>query len=91
MHMSETLFKIDFPIGYRNTIINLCTTICHTNNESETNVVRRINACKKEILLAFFLVYFTVVDIIFDTSFTILVMVPVDADFFLGVSYHFAY
>ena len=52
-------------------IINLCTTICNTNNKSETNIVKRINASKK-ILLALVLVHSTVVDIIFDISLTIL-------------------
>ena len=47
MGMSETLFKLDFMLGYRNMIINLYITICSVNNESEINVVRRINACKK--------------------------------------------
>ena len=28
-------------------IINLCTTVCDANNESETNIVIRINASKK--------------------------------------------
>ena len=61
-------------------IINLCTTICNVNSDSETNIVRRKNACKT-ILLALVLVYSTVVDIIFDISSTILVMVPVEAGF----------
>ena len=65
-------------------IINLCTTICDANNESETNIVRRINACKNVFLLA--LVHSTVVNIIFDTSSTILVMVPVDAGFSWGLA-----
>ena len=55
-------------------------TICGANNESETNVVRRMNACKN-FLLALVLVHSTEVDTIFDTSSTILVMVPVDAGF----------
>ena len=59
MHMSETLFKLDFTLGYKNMTIKLCTTICGADNESETNVVRRINACKKN-LLALVLVHSTV-------------------------------
>ena len=47
MHVSEALPNIDFTILHRNTIINLCTTVCDANNESEMNVVIRINACKK--------------------------------------------
>ena len=39
-------------------IINLCTTICDANNESETNNVKRINVCKKNFLLALVLVPF---------------------------------
>ena len=83
--MSETLLKIDFTIWYRNTIINLSTIICDANSESEINIVRRINTCKK-ILLALVFVHSTVVDIIFDTFLTILVMVPVDAGFPLGLT-----
>ena len=78
--MSETLFKLDFTLGYRTMIINLNVTICDANNVSELNIVRRMHACKK-VLLALVLVHSTVVDTIFDTSSTILVMVPVDAGF----------
>ena len=56
----------------------MCTTVCDANNESETNIVIRINACKK-ILLALVLVHSIVVGIIFDISSTILIMVPVEA------------
>ena len=76
--MSETLFKLDFTLAYRNMIINLYVTIC--------DAIRRINACKK-ILLSLALVHSTVVDTIFDTSLTILVMVPVDAGFSWGLDH----
>ena len=62
-------------------IINLYVTICDADNVSETNIVRRINACKKKILLALVLLHSTVVDSIFDTSSTVMVMVMQD---FLG-------
>ena len=58
----------------------MCITVCEVNNESETNIVIRINACKK-ILLALVLVHSIVVGIIFDIFLTILVMVPVEAAF----------
>ena len=77
---SETLFKVDFAFGCRNMIIKLYTAICSANNESEINVVRRINACKK-ILLALVLVHSTIVVIIFGVSSAILVMVPVEVVF----------
>ena len=64
-------------------IVSLNATICNANNVSETNVIRKRHACKKIFLLA--LVHSTVVDTIFDTSLTILVMVPVDARFFGGL------
>ena len=64
-------------------IINLNATICNVNNVSETKIVRRIHACKQIFLLA--LVHSTVFDTIFDTSLTILVMVPVDAGFSGGL------
>ena len=83
--MSETLFKLDFTLGYRNTTMKLYTVICSTKIESEINVVRRINACKKN-LLALVLVHSTVVDTIFDISSTILVMVPVDAGYSGGLA-----
>ena len=60
--------------------MKLYTAICSVNNESEANVVRRMNACKKK-LLAFVLVHSTVVNTIFDTSSAILVLVPVDGGF----------
>ena len=66
-------------------IIKLYATICGANPESEINVVRRINDCKKKFLLALVLVHSTVVDTIFDTFSTILVMVPVDAGFSGGL------
>ena len=44
--VSKALPKIDFTILHRNTIITLCATVCDANNESETNIVIRINACK---------------------------------------------
>ena len=62
-------------------IVNLNATICNTNNVSETNIIRKRHASKKCLLA---LVHSTVVDTIFDTSSTILVMVPVDAGFFGG-------
>ena len=68
-------------------IVNLNATICNANNVSETNIVRRIHACKKIFTS---LVHSTVVDTIFDTFSTILVMVPVDAGF-LGVRSHLFY
>ena len=77
--MYETIFKLDFMFGYRNMIIKLYITICNANNESEINVVRRINACTK-FLLALTFVHST----IFDTFLTILVLVPVDAGFLGG-------
>ena len=62
----------------------MCTAVCDANNESKTNVVIRINACKK-FLLALVLFHSTiVVSIIFGVSSTILVMVPVEA-VFLGL------
>ena len=84
MHMSMTFFKLILTFEYKSTIVNLNATICDANNVSETNVIRRIHACKKIFLLA--LVHSTVVDTIFDTSLTILVMVPVDAGFSLGLT-----
>ena len=84
--MSEMLFKIDFTLGYRNMTKKLYTVICGANNESEINIVRRINACKKIFLLALVLVHSTVVDTIFDISLTILVMVPVDTGFSRGLA-----
>ena len=89
MHVSETLFKLDFTLGYRNITMKLYTIICSGNNESETNIIRRMKPHKK-ILLALVLVHSTVVDTIFDTSSTILVMVPVDAGF-SGVWIPFTY
>ena len=80
MHMSETLLKTDFMILHRNTITNLCIVVCDANNESETNVVMRINTYKK-ILLALVLVHLIVVGIIFDIFPTTLVMVPVEVVF----------
>ena len=56
----------------------MCTNICDANTESETNIVRRINAWKKNLLA---LVHSTGVDIIFDISLTIMAKVPVDAGF----------
>ena len=79
--MSETLLKTDFTILHRKMIINLCTTVCDANNQSEMNTVMRINACKK-ILLALVLVHSIVVGIIFDITLTILVMVPVEVVFY---------
>ena len=84
LHMSETLFKLDFTLWYRNMIINLYITICDVNNASKINIVRRINVCKK-IFTALVLVHSTVHDAIFDTFLTILVMVPVDAGFSGGL------
>ena len=40
----------------------------------------------KKVLLALVLVHSTMADAIFDTSLTILVMVPVDAGFFEGLA-----
>ena len=77
-----TLFKIILAFEYKSTIVNLNATFCNANNISETNIIRRIYSCKN-VLLA--LVHSTVVDVIFDTSSTILVMVPVDAGFFGGL------
>ena len=85
MCMSEALLKTDFTILHRNTIMNLCITVCDVNNESETNVVMRINACKKIFLLALVLVHSIVVGIIFDIFWTILVMVPVEVVLFEGL------
>ena len=65
-------------------IVTLNATICIVNNVSKTNVIRNRHACKKIFLLA--LVHSTVVDTTFDPSFTILVMVPVDAGFLGGLS-----
>ena len=48
------------------------------NNESEMNIVIRINACEKKLLLALVLVHSIVVGIIFGISLTILVMVAVE-------------
>ena len=47
MHMSKALSKIDFTVLHRNMIIALCTAVCDANNESKTNIIIRINACKK--------------------------------------------
>ena len=47
MFVSKALPKIDFTVLHRNMVIILHTTVCDANNESETNVVIRINACKK--------------------------------------------
>ena len=47
MHMSKVLLRTDFTILHRNMIINLCTTVCDANDESETNIVIRINVSKK--------------------------------------------
>ena len=63
-------------------IVNLYATICNANNVSETNIIRKSNACKIFLLA---LVYSTVVDTIFGASLTILVMVPVEAGFFGGL------
>ena len=90
MHTSMTFFKLDFTLGYRNTIVNLNATTCNVNNGNEMNIIRRIHACKKTFLLALVLVHSTVVDTIFDTSSTILVTAPVDAGFFGGVRSHFS-
>ena len=79
MHTSVTFFKLNFIFGIKNMIVNLNATICDANDVSETNVIRRIHVCKN-ILPA--LVHSTVLDTIFDTSSTILVMVPIDAGFF---------
>ena len=85
-HMSETFSKLDFTLAYRNTIIKMLNaTICDANNVSETNIIRRIYVCKEKCLLALVLVHSTVVDTIFVTSSTILVMVPVDAGFSGGL------
>ena len=65
MHVSEALPKIDFTILHRNMIINLCATVCDANNESEMNVVIRINACKKIFYLPLSLSISIVVGIIF--------------------------
>ena len=78
MHMSGALPEIHFTDLHRNMIIALWTITCDTNNESETNIVIRINACKK-FLLALVLVHSTiVVSIIFGVSLTILVMAPAE-------------
>ena len=53
MHMPKALPKIDFTILHRNMIITLCATVCDVNNESKTNIVIRINACKKMIYFPF--------------------------------------
>ena len=82
--MSEALLRTDFTILHRNMIINLCTTVCDANNESETNIGIRINACKT-FLLPLVLVHSIVVGIILDISSTILVMVPVEAVIFGGL------
>ena len=84
MHMSEMLFKLAFTLGYRNMTMKLYTVICDAEIESEINIIRRINTCKKIFLLA--LVHYTVVDTIFDISLTILVIVPVDAGFSSGLA-----
>ena len=69
--------------------MNLWITICDVNSESETNIVRRKNACKKLFLLALVLVHSTVVDIISDISSTILVMALVEVVFSWGIGSHF--
>ena len=74
--MDVAVFILNFTFGYKNTIVNLNATICDAHNVSETYVIRRIHACKKILLV---LVLSTVVDTIFDTSLTILFIVPVDA------------
>ena len=61
MHMYMTFFKLNFTFGYKNTIVNLNATICNANNVSETNVIRRIHACKNFLLA---IVHSTVVDTI---------------------------
>ena len=64
--------------------MNLWVYICDVNNESDTNVVRRINTCKKFFLLALVHVHSIVLDIIFGISSTILVMVPAEVVYFGG-------
>ena len=79
MHMSKALPKIHFTDLHRNIFIALCTTVCDANSESETNIVIRLNACKKNVL-ALVLVHSTiVVSITFGVSLTILVMIPLEA------------
>ena len=86
MHTPTTFFKLILTFKYKSTIVNLNATICDANNVSETNTTRRIGymLVKKTFLLA--LVHSTLVDTIFDTSLTILVMVPVDAGFSWGLA-----
>ena len=81
--MSKVLPEIDFTNLHRNMIIAMCTTVCDANNESETNIAIRMNACKKN-LLSLVLVNSTVV-VIFGVYLTILVMVPVEAVFSGGL------
>ena len=45
-------YKLNFMFGYNSMIVNLNATICDANSVSETNVIRRIHACKKKFLLA---------------------------------------
>ena len=78
MHTSTKFFKLILTFKYRSTIINLNATIYIADNVSEINAIRNRHYCKK-ILLA--LVCPIVIDTAFGASFTILVMVPVDAGF----------
>ena len=82
MHTLTNFFKLILKFKYKIMIINLTATIHIANNVSEINAIRKRHACKIKFLLA--LAGSIAIDTAFDTSSTILVMVPVEAGFLGG-------